>query len=71
MLAGLLVIYCGGAAWLAIVARSTGQSFTASMYSALAAGVYPFVIPDLLKLAAAAAVLPAVWRLVDRAVRAS
>jgi biotin transport system substrate-specific component len=64
MLAGLLVIYCGGAGWLAILARGAGQSGVSAARTALSAGVYPFLIADLLKLAVAAAVLPAVWRLV-------
>jgi biotin transport system substrate-specific component len=54
MLAGLLVIYACGATWL-------GMSI--GMPAALAAGVYPFVAADLLKLLAAAGVLPALWRL--------
>jgi biotin transport system substrate-specific component len=66
MLPGLLAIYSGGAAWLAILARDAGQGTVSSVNAALASGVYPFVIADLAKLAVAAAVLPAVWRLVDR-----
>jgi biotin transport system substrate-specific component len=54
MLAGLIVVYACGAAWL-------GMSI--GMQAALAAGVYPFVAADLLKLLAAAGVLPALWRL--------
>lgn len=54
MLAGLIVVYACGAAWLAM---------SIGMQAALAAGVYPFVAADLLKLLAAAGVLPALWRL--------
>jgi biotin transport system substrate-specific component len=54
MLAGLIVVYACGATWLAM---------SVGMQAALAAGVYPFVAADLLKLLAAAGVLPAMWRL--------
>ncbi len=60
MLAGLAVIYGCGVAWLGL---SVG--FT----QALALGVLPFVAADLLKLVAAAGVLPTLWKVVgaDRA----
>jgi hypothetical protein len=32
------------------------------MSAALATGLYPFVVPDLIKLGAASAVLPVVWK---------
>ena len=35
-------------------------------FAALAAGLYPFVVPDLLKIAAASGVMPALWRLLGR-----
>lgn len=58
MLAGLLVIYAGGVLWLsAFVPGGPGLA------GALQAGVYPFVLPDLVKLFVAAAVLPGIWRL--------
>jgi biotin transport system substrate-specific component len=55
MLAGLAVVYAGGVLWLA--------GLTGGFSLALQAGVYPFVVADVLKLCVAAAVLPAVWRL--------
>jgi biotin transport system substrate-specific component len=60
MLAGLVIIYACGVTWLGL-----SLGFT----QALAAGVLPFVAADLLKLLAAAAILPALWTLVgaDRA----
>ena len=58
MLAGLVVIYACGTVWLAASARPAS-----GLAAALAAGVYPFVIADLVKLGAAAAILPAFWRL--------
>ena len=66
MLAGLLVIYTGGAAWLGLFARTLSGSAAVGLEAAFFSGVYPFVIPDLLKLAAAAAIVPGLWRLVGR-----
>lgn len=66
MLAGLLVIYAGGAFWLAFLGRGALGVTGMGLQPALAAGVLPFVIPDLVKLAFAAGVVPAVWRLTGR-----
>lgn len=60
MLLGLIVIFAGGAAWLAL---------HIGVGPALAAGVIPFVAADLLKLLVAAAFLPGMWRLLGRASR--
>jgi biotin transport system substrate-specific component len=60
MLVGLIVIFAGGAAWLAL---------QIGVLPALAAGVIPFVAADLLKLLVAAAFLPGMWRLIGRASR--
>lgn len=54
-LAGTLVIYACGAAWLALVVGGLGK--------AIALGVLPFLAGDAIKLAAAAVALPAAWRL--------
>lgn len=54
MLAGNLVIYALGLAWLAQFTGAAG---------ALAAGLYPFVIGDALKAVGAALLLPGAWRL--------
>ena len=48
MLAGLLVIYACGAAWLGLFARA-GASAPIGLQAALVAGVYPFVVADLVK----------------------
>lgn len=56
MACGLAVVYAGGVLWLALFAQPA-RGFSA----ALAAGFYPFIIPDLLKLLVAAAVLPGLW----------
>lgn len=66
MLAGLLVIYAGGAAWLGVFARTATGTAAIGIQPALLAGVYPFVIPDLVKLAVAAGIVPGIWRLTGR-----
>lgn len=60
MLAGLIVVYTFGAIWLSVSLGFAG---------ALAAGVYPFIAADVVKLAAAAGVLPGLWTLLGRASR--
>ena len=67
MLAGLLVVYGWGALWLAFFARSVtaGASIVPiGLQAALATGVYPFVLADVVKLFAAAGISPTLWRLV-------
>jgi biotin transport system substrate-specific component len=58
MACGLAIVFAGGVAWLAWLGQPSH-----GLNTALAAGFYPFIAADLLKLAAAAAVMPAVWRL--------
>jgi biotin transport system substrate-specific component len=55
---GSLVILASGWAWLALFYRTAGEAF--------AAGVAPFLIGDLVKIALAAAALPAGWALLRR-----
>lgn len=57
MVVGLIVIYLGGASWLAL-------AYTHSFTAALSAGVMPFLLLDLLKLTATAMILPKVWQVV-------
>jgi biotin transport system substrate-specific component len=59
MLTGNVVIYLFGLPWLA-AKLNTGLEDT------LEAGLYPFVVGDLLKLYLAGALLPAAWGLVSR-----
>jgi biotin transport system substrate-specific component len=54
MTAGLATIFGGGVLWLA---KDLGVG------PAMAVGLYPFVLVDAIKIVAAAAVLPAAWRL--------
>ena len=61
MALGLVVIYACGTLWLAYAAAGrTAIGFA----SAFAAGVAPFVIADVVKLAAAAGIVPGLWRLI-------
>jgi biotin transport system substrate-specific component len=57
MAAGSLIILSGGFAWMAPVAGAK---------EALAVGVVPFLLGDVLKIALAALALPAGWRLLKR-----
>jgi len=57
MLAGEFVLYTFGVCWLAIMA---------DIRTALVIGLYPFIVGDILKIALAAAVLPAGWKLLGR-----
>ena len=57
MAAGLLVVFTGGVAWLA---TSVGVE------RALQAGLLPFIPADILKIFIAAAIMPAVWRVVGK-----
>ena len=58
-LVGSAIIYAIGVPWLAIATH-------ASLGSAVADGFTPFIPGDLIKAAAAAAVLPAAWSFVNR-----
>jgi biotin transport system substrate-specific component len=61
MALGLVVIYTCGTLWLAYA--SLGRT-ALGLASAFATGVAPFVIADVVKLAAAAGIMPGLWRLV-------
>lgn len=60
MLAGSVIIYGFGVGWLMI-------SLDATLAQAIEWGLTPFVIGDVIKLALAGTMLPAAWRLVDKA----
>jgi biotin transport system substrate-specific component len=57
MIAGLAVVFAGGVAWL---------SAQVGWKAALVAGFYPFIVADIVKVAAAAGIVPAVWNLIGR-----
>jgi biotin transport system substrate-specific component len=64
MLAGLFVVYAFGVTWLALFARTVSASAAVGFGAAWLTGVYPFLVPDLVKVAAAAGIVPSVWRLI-------
>ena len=54
MTCGLAVVFAGGVLWLAF-------GLARGLSSALAAGFYPFVLADVVKLLLAAGVMPSLW----------
>ncbi len=66
MLAGLAIVYLCGATWLGLFARLGTQDAAIGIQAAIVTGVIPFVLADLVKLFAAAAILPGLWRLTGR-----
>jgi biotin transport system substrate-specific component len=66
MLVGLAIIFTTGVLWLGLFARPLTGSTPVGMQSALATGLYPFLLPDMIKLAIAAGFVPALWRVVGR-----
>jgi biotin transport system substrate-specific component len=70
MLIGNAILYVPGLAWLHhLIAAGMfrPESYASAWEQTLAWGLTPFVIGDLMKLAVAALLLPAAWRLVGRA----
>jgi biotin transport system substrate-specific component len=55
MACGLAVVFAGGVFWLAAFVQAHGLG------AALAAGFYPFIVADVVKLLLAAAVMPSLW----------
>jgi biotin transport system substrate-specific component len=66
MLAGLAIIFTFGVLWLGLFARTLTDSAPVGLQTALATGLYPFLLPDMIKLAIAAGFVPALWRVVGR-----
>ena len=64
MVAGLCMLFLGGVAWLAWFPQMNGGPV--GVGPALATGLYPFVVADLIKVCLASAVLPALWTIVGR-----
>ncbi len=58
MIAGLAIVFAFGVLWLGLFMPSAR-----GLSAALAAGFYPFVLEDLVKLLAAAVVMPRLWAL--------
>jgi biotin transport system substrate-specific component len=65
MIAGLVVIYTLGVTWLGVFARTPADT-APGMSAALLTGLYPFIVPDLIKLAIAAGLVPVLWHLFGR-----
>jgi biotin transport system substrate-specific component len=61
MVCGLAVVFAGGVFWLTLTFQASR-----GIGGALTAGFFPFILPDLLKLLVAAAVLPGLWRFTAR-----
>src|SRR5204862_6462730 len=60
---GLAVVFAGGVFWLAAFVHARGLA------AALAAGFYPFIVADFVKLVLAAAVMPSLWWLARCGIR--
>lgn len=58
MVCGLAFVFAGGVAWLAFYVQPAR-----GLTGALAAGFYPFIVADFVKLLAAGTIMPALWRL--------
>ncbi len=61
MTVGLAIVFAGGVLWLGVFMPGSQ-----GLAPALAAGLYPFVLGDLVKLILAAAVMPRLWILMGR-----
>ena len=72
MLLGNVVLYVPGLIWLALFYAGPGQEYIAATGAetawgaAIAAGLTPFLLGDLLKLLLAAALIPAAWALLKK-----
>ena len=66
MTAGLAVIYSCGITWLGLFARGLSGSTATGLGPAIATGLLPFVLPDAIKVVAAAGIVPSLWTLVGR-----
>jgi biotin transport system substrate-specific component len=64
MICGLAIVFAGGILWLTMASTPS-----IGLTGALATGFVPFIIPDLLKLLVAAAVMPGLWRITGSASR--
>jgi biotin transport system substrate-specific component len=66
LVAGDLVLFAMGFAWLAFFAVLPNGAAGIGAAKALAGGVTPFLLGDALKIALAALAIPAGWRLLGR-----
>ncbi len=63
MIFGNLIIYAFGLSWLFVLASLAKLTYAKGI---LAVGLYPFIIGDIIKIALAAALLPAGWKLLNK-----
>ena len=66
MLVGLIVVYACGVTWLGLFARTATADAASGLRAAVVTGVAPFILADVAKLLLAAAIVPALWRIVGR-----
>jgi biotin transport system substrate-specific component len=67
MLAGLAVVYAVGVLWLGSLSAAVTGDRAMGLRAAVANGVVPFVVADVMKVAVASGVMPGLWRLLGRA----
>ncbi len=71
MLIGNVILYVPGLAWLSVWIENTGKldvaTYGSLMGQTMEWGIIPFLIGDAMKLALAALLLPALWKLVGKA----
>lgn len=58
MFAGLITLFAGGVTWLAFFAVTP-----VGLSAALATGLYPFIVPDIINVCVASGVLPGMWKI--------
>ena len=66
MIAGLAIVYTCGVLWLGFFGRAVGAQAPMGLSAALAAGFYPFVLADAVKILVAGGITPGLWRLFGR-----
>lgn len=64
--AGLAIVFLGGVSWLAWLMPAASGHAATGLRTAVATGVAPFLVADLIKLALAATILPSVWAIIGR-----
>jgi biotin transport system substrate-specific component len=65
MLAGSVIVFGFGFVWLAFIAQLSSGATGLGASAAFAGGVVPFIVPDLVKVALAAALVRAGWNAVE------
>ena len=60
MFAGLAMLFAGGVTWLAFFAGAPAGPV--GLTAALATGLYPFIVADVVKVCVASGVLPMIWK---------